>query len=153
MIRCARPDYPTGAMMDELVAYLEIPRRTLYRDIEALKRAGFDIFSERDGRIAVWKLSPEDARLPRQRKPSARGEPGPPIRSKTRLKLEGNLKSFQVAADHLQAAEKKLSHIIKRKGLSAYRKDVAGQPTEIRQSAEREMKGIQGKLTEAKRKR
>jgi predicted DNA-binding transcriptional regulator YafY len=43
----------TGA---ELSAELEIPLRTLYRDLDALQEAGFPIFNERVGKSSYWKL-------------------------------------------------------------------------------------------------
>jgi predicted DNA-binding transcriptional regulator YafY len=40
----------------ELAAELEVPLRTVYRDLEALQEAGFPIFTENVGRNSYWKL-------------------------------------------------------------------------------------------------
>jgi predicted DNA-binding transcriptional regulator YafY len=43
----------TGA---ELATELEVPLRTVYRDLEALQEAGFPIFTEKNGKHSYWKL-------------------------------------------------------------------------------------------------
>lgn len=50
--------HPSGCQIQELCKILKAPGRTIYRDLEALNRAGFPIISHRQGKIAVWTIGP-----------------------------------------------------------------------------------------------
>jgi len=45
-----------GISAAELARELEVPLRTVYRDLEAIQDAGFPLYSERDGAGSSWRL-------------------------------------------------------------------------------------------------
>lgn len=45
-----------GISATELAQELQVPLRTVYRDLEAIQDAGFPIYSERDGSGSTWKM-------------------------------------------------------------------------------------------------
>lgn len=45
-----------GITAADLARELEIPLRTVYRDLEAIQEAGFPLYSERDASGSIWKL-------------------------------------------------------------------------------------------------
>jgi len=45
-----------GITGHELARELEVPLRSVYRDLEAIQDAGFPLYTERDGRSSVWKI-------------------------------------------------------------------------------------------------
>jgi len=46
----------TGITVTELANELEVPARTVYRDLEALHAAGFPLYSDRDGKNSYWTI-------------------------------------------------------------------------------------------------
>ncbi len=40
----------------ELSGELDVPPRTLYRDLEAIQEAGYPLYTEREGRSSYWRL-------------------------------------------------------------------------------------------------
>jgi hypothetical protein len=45
-----------GLTAEDLSSYLDVPVRTIYRDLNAIQEAGFPIYTERMGRRSHWKL-------------------------------------------------------------------------------------------------
>ena len=45
-----------GITGTELADELEVPLRTIYRDLEAIQEAGFPLYTEREGTTSAWKL-------------------------------------------------------------------------------------------------
>ena len=45
---------PTGCQVEELVRVFSTEIRTVYRDLAALQEAGFPVWSQRLGKIAIW---------------------------------------------------------------------------------------------------
>lgn len=45
-----------GVSLNELAAEFDVSLRTIYRDMDALQDAGFPVYSEKEGKNAVWKL-------------------------------------------------------------------------------------------------
>jgi len=46
----------TGITINELAGQVDIPVRSVYRDLEAIQEAGFPLYTERDGKSSVWKM-------------------------------------------------------------------------------------------------
>ena len=46
----------TGITINDLASQLDVPVRSVYRDLEAIQEAGFPLYSERDGKSSVWKM-------------------------------------------------------------------------------------------------
>jgi len=46
----------TGITINDLASQLDVPVRSVYRDLEAILEAGFPLYSERDGKSSVWKI-------------------------------------------------------------------------------------------------
>ena len=47
---------PTGLTANEIATEIEVPVRTVYRDLGAIQEAGFPIYTERDGKHSHWRL-------------------------------------------------------------------------------------------------
>jgi predicted DNA-binding transcriptional regulator YafY len=45
-----------GITVTELAVELEVPLRTVYRDLDAIQEAGFPVYTERVGKNSYWKL-------------------------------------------------------------------------------------------------
>jgi predicted DNA-binding transcriptional regulator YafY len=45
-----------GITGNELACELEVPLRSVYRDLEAIQEAGFPLYTEREGKSSVWKI-------------------------------------------------------------------------------------------------
>jgi predicted DNA-binding transcriptional regulator YafY len=45
-----------GITVVDLADELEVPPRTVYRDLEAIQEAGFPLYTEREGKNAYWKM-------------------------------------------------------------------------------------------------
>ena len=45
-----------GLTVAELSSELDVPPRTVYRDLEAVQEAGFPLYTEREGRSSYWRL-------------------------------------------------------------------------------------------------
>ncbi len=45
-----------GITGSEIASELEVPIRTVYRDLEVIQGAGFPLFTERNGRYSLWKM-------------------------------------------------------------------------------------------------
>jgi predicted DNA-binding transcriptional regulator YafY len=45
-----------GLTVAELASELNVPPRTVYRDLEAVQEAGFPLYTEREGRSSYWRL-------------------------------------------------------------------------------------------------
>ncbi|MGC8605387.1 MAG: helix-turn-helix transcriptional regulator, partial [Desulfomonilaceae bacterium] len=45
-----------GISGTELARELDVPQRTVYRDLEAIHEAGFPLYSDKDGKNSVWKM-------------------------------------------------------------------------------------------------
>ena len=45
-----------GISSNDLANELEVPLRTVYRDLEAIQEAGFPVYTEREGKNSLWKL-------------------------------------------------------------------------------------------------
>jgi predicted DNA-binding transcriptional regulator YafY len=45
-----------GIAVAELANELEVPPRTVYRDLEAIQEAGFPIYTDREGKNSYWKI-------------------------------------------------------------------------------------------------
>ena len=48
--------HANGIGAAELAKEVEVPIRTLYRDLEAIQRGGFPIFVEKRGKFSYWKM-------------------------------------------------------------------------------------------------
>jgi predicted DNA-binding transcriptional regulator YafY len=46
----------TGILATDLSTELDVPLRTLYRDLETIQEAGFPVYSEQSGKNSYWKL-------------------------------------------------------------------------------------------------
>lgn len=46
----------TGITINDLASQLDVPVRSVYRDLEAIQEAGFPLYTERDGKSSVWKM-------------------------------------------------------------------------------------------------
>ncbi len=46
----------TGITGSEMASQLNIPLRTIYRDLEVLQLAGFPLFTEKNGKYSLWKI-------------------------------------------------------------------------------------------------
>ncbi|MGO9120692.1 MAG: helix-turn-helix transcriptional regulator [Desulfomonilaceae bacterium] len=45
-----------GITVIELANELEVPQRTVYRDLEAIQEAGFPLYTDREGKNSYWKI-------------------------------------------------------------------------------------------------
>jgi predicted DNA-binding transcriptional regulator YafY len=45
-----------GLTVADLSSKLDVPSRTVYRDLEAVQEAGFPLYTEREGRSSFWRL-------------------------------------------------------------------------------------------------
>jgi predicted DNA-binding transcriptional regulator YafY len=45
-----------GITVTELANELEVPQRTVYRDLEAIHEAGFPLYTDREGKNSYWKI-------------------------------------------------------------------------------------------------
>ncbi|MGO9116151.1 MAG: helix-turn-helix transcriptional regulator [Desulfomonilaceae bacterium] len=45
-----------GITVTELASELEVPQRTVYRDLEAIQEAGFPLYTDREGKNSYWKI-------------------------------------------------------------------------------------------------
>ncbi|MHB8202092.1 MAG: helix-turn-helix transcriptional regulator [Desulfomonilaceae bacterium] len=46
----------SGVSGNDLASKLDVPARTVYRDLDALQTAGFPLYTEKEGKNSVWKL-------------------------------------------------------------------------------------------------
>ena len=56
-----------GKTVTEIATSLNLHIRTVYRDLDALQKAGFPIYSEQRGQSSFWKMHADDQEImPRQ---------------------------------------------------------------------------------------
>lgn len=45
-----------GITGSEIASQLEVPVRTVYRDLYVIQQAGFPLFTEKEGKFSMWKI-------------------------------------------------------------------------------------------------
>ena len=45
-----------GITGSEIASELEVPVRTVYRDLDVIQQAGFPLFTEKEGKYSMWKI-------------------------------------------------------------------------------------------------